>query len=325
MRVAQGVAAVACILVGVAMVVGGVSAYSSARAAAGDRLIDLVAGELTDRGLRDHAFDLNSWERGSRQLEREALPWLANRAGMTTDDLEADVRSNVPQVEAAFTTLPEALPFARKILDNLERQQENFQAANDLPVPGLSLEAASWLLVIVGLLTATLGALALLTKASWPPVALVVVGILLILGPIVTSFPTKSDRASDLLETLNFDRQVAAQTRQFFETTRDLFASVDTELLPYVAERGGLETDELIATTHEQFPTLASTLADQDEIATRFEARVRIRERAIDDLNDVKQVPLRELGWLVIAGGGIVLVAGTTLLLLRRQRSRPAR
>jgi hypothetical protein len=324
--IARKAAAVACILVGGVMVVSGFTAYSSGRAASGDRLIELVEPELSDRGLENHAFDLNSWERGSQQLQTETIPWLAERLGVTSDDLTTDLRSNVPEVDAAVSTLPDALPFARKILDNLALQQDNFRAAQSLPVSGLSLEAASWLLVLGGIVTATLGVFALSIDASWPRVGLAVVGVVLILGPIVTSFTSNAGQASDLLETLNFDRKVAVQTREFFEVTRDLFASVDTKLLPYVAERGGVDPGELVATTHARFPQLASALEHQDEIAARFEARVRIRERAVDDLTEVKKVPLRELGGLVIAAGVIVLVAAIALLALgRRERERTRR
>jgi hypothetical protein len=155
----------------------------------------------------------------------------------------------------------------------------------------------------------------------------VLVGLVLIGAPIVTSFTSKADQASDLLETLNFDRKVAVRTRQFFEVTRDLFASVDSKLLPYVAARGGIDSRGLVATTHAQFPQLASALEHQDEIAARFEARVQIRERAIGDLNEVKKVRLRELGWLVIACGAIVLAGGVILLALGaryRERTRRA-
>ncbi len=236
--------------------------------------------------------------------------------------LTADLQSSVPEVDVAVSTLPEALPFARKILDNLALQQDNFRAARTLPVSGLSLETASWLVVVGGIVTATLGVLALVVGRSWPRVGLVLMGLVLVLGPIVTNFTAKADQASDLLETLNFDRKVAVQTREFFEATRDLFASVDSEVVPHVAERGGIDPTELVASTHAQFPELAAALDNQDEIADRFEARVRIRERAVGDLNEVKKVPLRELGGLVIAGGTIVLVAGIGLLALRARLAR---
>jgi hypothetical protein len=321
--IVQKVAAIACIVVGVAMVAGGFAEYSAGRASRGDRLIGLVGDELTDHGLADHAFDLNSWERGSEQLRTETLPSLADRLGVTPGELTADLQARVPEVDAALSTLPAALPFARKILDNLGRQQENFRAARTLPISGLSLEAGSWLLVLAGIVTATLGALALAMDRSWPRAALVIVGLMLVLGPIVTNFTTKADRASDLLETLNFDRKVAVETREFFEVTRDLFASVETRVLPYVAERGGVGVGDLVASTHDQFPQLALALEKQDEIAARFEARVRIRERAVGDLNEVKKVPLRELGWLVMAGGTVVLVAGIGLVALRRREREP--
>jgi uncharacterized protein YidB (DUF937 family) len=324
--VAQKAAAIACILVGGALVVGGLTEYSPERAASGDRLISLVAQELTDRGLEEHAVDLNRWERGSQQLETETLPWLAARLGVSSDELTADLRSNVPEFDAAAATLPVALPFARKILDNLTGQQDNFRAARSLPVAGVSLEAASWLLVLSGIVTATLGVLCLLIGASWPRVGLLLVGLMLVLGPIVVSFTSKADQAGDLLETLNFDRAVAVQTREFFEVTRDLFASVDSKMLPYVAERGGIDGRELITATHTAFPTLASTLEHQAESAARFEARVRIREQAIGDLNEVKKVPLRELGWFVMAGGVIVMVAGIgSLVLGTRKRGSASR
>ena len=94
---------------------------------------------------------------------------------------------------------------------------------------------------------------------------------------------------------MNFDRQVAQQTRDFFETTNELFASVDTQLLPASAVSLGTDRTRLVAATHARFPALAAAIDNRAAISDRFEARVRIRENAVEDLAGIKRVPLRSL------------------------------
>jgi hypothetical protein len=307
------------LVVGAAIVVAGLTAFSPSRAADGDRLIALVDEELTDQGLADHAFDLDTWTAAAAELEQGAVPFLATSLGRTPEAFTADLRATVPAVDRALTTLPDALPFARRILDNLARQQANFEAAQDLPGPGLSLEAGAWLLVAAGAALAGLGAVVLATGRRSARIGVAVTAAVLVIAPLATSFPGNADRTADLLATLNFDREVAVRTRTFFEVTRDLFAAVDAEIVPATARAGGFDEATVAAAIRARFPTLGTALDRHDEITSRFEARVRIREQAVDDLRGVKEVPLRALGWLVVGAGGVVLAAGGTAGLAARQ------
>ncbi len=313
------------VVVGLATVVVGLTVFSPSRAADGDRLISLVDVELTDRGLADHRFDLDTWDQGSAELQTGAVPWLASLVGTPPDDYTAQLRRAVPAVDTALTTLPDALPFARRILTNLQAQQENFEAAQDLPGPGLSLEAGAWLLVAAGAVLAVLGGVVVVTGRRSSRIGVAALAAVLVVGPLATSFPSNADKTADLLSTLNFDHQVAVRTRTFFEVTRDLFAGVDAQVLPLTARAAGIDEATLAAETRARFPALATALDHQDEIAARFEARVRIREQAVDDLVEVKKVPLRALGWLVIGAGGGVLLAGAAAVALDRRARRGER
>jgi len=316
-------AGAAAILVGLGILVGEATAFSPGRAGKGDRLISLVEGELTDKGLAEHQFDLSTWDGASAQLQTETIPFLAARAGVDRQTFITRLRHDVPEVDAAVTTLPGALPFAHKILDNLAHQQENFQAAQDLPGPGLSLRAGWWLMLLTGLLVVALGLAVMLVDSVVPAVALVAVGAVLVAGPVAVGFNAKADKASDLLATLNFDREVAAKTRRFFEVTRDVLASVDTKIIPFTARIGNLDEAALMTETHQKFAHVTTALDHQTEIARRFEARVRIREAAVDSLNEVKKAPLRSLGWMTIAAGVVVLAAGFVAIASGRRKIRP--
>ncbi len=310
------------LIVGLATVVAGLTVFRPGRAAEGDRLIALVDEELTDRGLADHAFDLDTWEAGAAELERGAVPFLATSLGTSPEAYTTELRAAVPAVDRALTTLPDALPFARRILDNLARQQTNYRAAEDLPGPGLSLEGGAWLMVATGAVLAGLGAAVVLTGRRAARVGVAALAAVLVVAPLATRFPRNADRTADLLATLNFDREVAVRTRTFFEVTRDLFVAVDAEVVPLTARAGGFDEATLASALRARFPDLGAALEHRDEIAARFEARVRIREQAVDDLDHVKQVPLRALGWLVVGAGAGVLLAGAATLALDRRRTR---
>src|SRR5439155_20297721 len=123
--------------------------------------------------------------------------------------------------------------------------------------------------LVIGLLLVGLGVVTMVTDRTAPTVALVVVGALLIVGPAAVGFNTKADKASDLLDTLNFDREVAARTRRFFEVTRDLLASVDTKIVPLAAASAKTDPATLDRETHARFPQLATALDHHADISRR--------------------------------------------------------
>lgn len=196
------VAGVVVVLVGLGLAIAGWARYPPSTGERGDRLIALVADELTDQGLAEHRFDLETWDAGSRQLEDGLIPWLATEVGADPAAFRAAVRDEVPAIASAA------------------------------------------------------GGAAL--------------------------------------------------------------AAVDQVLLPRVASASGLDPDRLAAASYARFPDLGLAIREHDAITRRFEARVAIREAAVDDLARLKSVPLRAVGWSVSAAGAVVLAAGVVGLVSRR-------
>src|SRR3954453_2494229 len=113
-RLKQAIVGSVVVAVGIGMLSGALTIFSLGRASDGDKLIGLVEGELTDQGLSDHQSDLATWDRGAVQLQKETVPWLAQRAGVDPSAFAADLGQQVPEVAAATSSLPGGLPFAHK-------------------------------------------------------------------------------------------------------------------------------------------------------------------------------------------------------------------
>jgi hypothetical protein len=321
MRIRQLAAAVA-VTVGLVVLVGIVVSHLPSAADAGEAATDLVRPELTAGGVAQHRADFELTKRATDQLVDQAMPAIGSLLGLSP----AQMDSRYPNIATARAQRATIYPFAEKIVANLERHQSDFAAADDIPLPGLPMTAATWIA-----LGAIVVMIALAVLVIWradqpaPLIALALFGLCLVVGPYATGYPGKAKKADSVLDSLNVSHELAAQTRTHFNTMVAAANEFEQQTVPDLVKATGVSRQTIDAQLSAQFPALSEGRQQFAAVFARYDARVSIRERGVDAVNEAKKFPLRSVTlWTVVPGLAVLLTATGALVDERRRRSHPS-
>ena len=320
LTVLAGIVAVAS---GATIVIGTIATKSFSRADAGQAATDLVRSEMTPAGLARHRADFEIATAAVEELYSEAFPAIAAQLGVSTEEFDQQLQSNYPAVAefASSERREEAYAFADAIVTNLERHQEDFEEADAIPVSWMPMDIGPWLAVGLGGLLALAGVIALVRGSRLALVVVAALGAALVVGPLVTRFPQKADAARDLLDSLTFGEELAAQTRALADAAEAATEEAEGSLFPDLAAALGVTSAEFDTLLTERFPDIARARPQFDEIFERYDARVRIREVGVDVVPTAAAYPLTAIGWFAIGLGAITAIPAIAAL-VARSRSR---
>ena len=260
-------------------------------------VVDLVQPEMTDEGLAQHRSDFETARATFAGVRDEVLPAVADALGGTPEQLEAEVASSYLDAGKLLAEVDEIVPFAQSSLENLERQQSNFEEADSVPISG----APGWSGGIVSTaLAGALGGAALLVARGRRLLAVVPVAgaaIVLVALPLALRIPQKSAAAQEVLDSLNPGEAVVTRTENAIQTANAGEKELRTELIPDMAASLGLTEAQFIDTIEREFPETAAGLAQMPEVLDRYEDRLAIRQGGAPDLRTLKDLPIAAFGW----------------------------
>jgi hypothetical protein len=306
----------------VVLVVGLPAFDAFGRASAGERLVDAARPTVGEEGIVELRTNLDVLVDGFDELRR-TFPVIAEELGVTETQLEQRFRADYPAVAPLLEREPEIRAAFEKTVSNLELHQDDFDAADDIPVGGVPMTVVPWAMLGLAIVLGVVGFLLWRTGRSWALWVVAGVGLVLVVGTLALRIPQKSDQAADLVDSLTFSEESAAKTREQFEVAEGFVDTVLEDLLPDVAAELGTTTDALHQDLGRQFPRLSEVRPGIRPALDRIELDVRFRETRFRDGQDVQDVPLRALPWFVV-GLGAVLVLTAAFALVADSRSRPA-
>jgi hypothetical protein len=308
---------------GAAIVIATIAVHSFSGADAGERATDLVRRELTTEGLARHRADFELSKAALEQLYLEALPAFALELGLTPAEFEQQVLSRYPTLAqlAPAEVRAAGYEFAEGIVANLENHQTDFVQADAIPVGWLPMTAGPWLAVAFGAVLVAAGLLTLLRPSRLALWLIAVLGIALIVGPLVVRFPQKASAARDLLESLTFSTELAAETRVLMETAEAATVEVEERLFPDMAAALEMTPAQLDALVAQRYPAIATARGQFDEVFQRYEVRVQIRERAVGIVPEAQRYPLTAVSWWAFVPGALTALAAGAALARRSRRS----
>ncbi|MCA9830348.1 MAG: hypothetical protein R3B97_11325 [Dehalococcoidia bacterium] len=283
----------------------------------------LVRHELGDEGLAQHRADYEQAKTVFVGMDDEVIPAAAAQIGADESQLRTLIDVGYPAVAKVIAEREELLPFAEAGLVNLERQQERFQRADSVPVPGLPAWSSAVLTFLLAAMLLFAGGLVLAGQRPAGLAAAGTVAVLLIAVPFVLQTPWKAEDAQRTLDSLRPTEAAVAQTEDAFQTADAGWVELDERLLPDLASVAGTDRAGLDALLALQFPDIAKGLDAMPGIVERYRARVEIRANSAGDLRTLKSVPIGALGWFA-PGYGLLLgctVAASVLTDRRRGRS----
>lgn len=311
--------AVVAAVTGIVLVVGIFAMSGFSRASAGEDLIVDARPSVDKKGIVRFRSDLEQLKAGADDVSQRVFPEFRDALGMTDAEFEAKVRSDYPAVASALIDQGgDILGAIEKGVTNLEAHQGDFEAADDIPVPGAPVTVMPWSALVLGIGLIALGAWAWWRPGRKAAAAIAAVGLAMAALTLVTGLPDKTHKGERLIDSLNITDEVAATTRQQFETA----VNGGTELQPFLAEFAsarGQTPDQFKATLDRDFPGLANVLGDT-KVFDRIEGEVKYREEHVDAFADVKDVPMEATAWAFVALG-LVVALSTIPMWPRRSHS----
>jgi hypothetical protein len=317
-RWAKAVGIVSMVLAAV-LVIGMLAFDAFGRAAAGERLVDAARPTVGEEGIVELRSNLDVLVVGFDELGR-SFPVIAEELGVSEAELDERLRADYPDIAVLLEREPEIRGAFEKTVRNLESHQDDFDAADDIPVGGVPMNVVPWAMLGLAIVLGVVGFLLWRTGRRWALWVVALIGVVLVVGTLALRIPQKSDQAADLVDSLTFSEESAAKTREQFEVAAGFVDSVLEDFIPDLAEELGTTTEAVDQELGQRFPRLAEVRPDIQPALDRIELDVQFRETRFRDGQDVQDMPLRALPWFVV-GFGVVLVAIALVALVADRRS----
>ncbi len=320
------------LVVGVFMIVSPFALDYPTKTQGVDDLTDSLRGAMTDEALAQTRHDMDTVNAFVSQFEDEAAPAIAGAltdAGVlgSPEELSAFIGDRFPAVAAGLEQFDDPiLPYFDAIVAGLEAHQGDFQRADAIPTSWLPATSVTFIVLLLGLVITGLAGWTLVRGATWGPAALTVVGVAIVAVALVLQVPTKSKSVDDLTDAFRdvFTTEGAQLARDRYEVVAATGAELQSVMVPALAEALGMTPDELGAFLGDQFPAVATGLAELDGILVRFDGLVSAVEANVDSFQKADSIPTAGLPtvwfpWHLLAPGIVLAVGGGAAVWLDRR------
>ena len=272
-----------------------------------ERTADLVRPDMTDAGLARHRQDFETARIVLVGLDKDVLPATAAGLGTTPARLRGQIDANYPAVAKLLAEKDLIVPFAELGVSNLERHQEQFQRADELPVTWLPGYALAFLNLALAAAVIASGIVLLRSRAERTRRAafgvVLAASAILIVVSLALEIPDKARNAQTVLDSLVPTQQVVDRTEASLATARAASTELDQRLFPDLATALGTTPLGFQQALAREFPAIAVALTEIPGTLDHYDARVAIRTAGAPDLRTLKGLPVGTLGWFAPAFG----------------------
>jgi hypothetical protein len=317
------VAAVLAVVAGVGLIVFTIATSLFSHTAGAQRIIDAFRPAMTREGLASTRADFEIVRDGGVEFITKAEPAFAHSLKLTPAELNAFIDSNFPAVATAVHKIPGYNSYVGSYIGRLERNRTNFEAADSLPLLGLPIDATPWLMAGMGALLALAGLLSLRTGSRGATWAILALGLVLLVVPLIASIPSKATDARDIAhvgrDALTQEKATLAKTGA--GQVDALVNEVEGKLVPALAVRLHTTPANLVTQLGQNFPATTRFLAEwKSRLRTKAFAIAAAQQAHVEDFAKADDIPFGALPWILI-GPGALLVLTAGLALARRKTS----
>ncbi|WP_235214875.1 hypothetical protein [Rhodococcus opacus] len=269
--------------------------------------------------------DMDTVQAMSDQLQEQTLPALPNALGMSPEQFQNFMGQNFPDVASGIGQLNTILPKFQGLVGGLETQAPNFRSADQIPTNFLPSTVVPYLFLIPGavLFLLAVGALVLGRGKKEPGISRaallvsIVVGLVFIIAPLALSGPAKAKAVDDLTAAFGpvFTDQGAAAVRSDFTVIEKMSDQLQTDTVPALAGALKMDPAQFQAFMTENFPDVATGMAQLNEIVPRFGALVAGIEGNVDNFQQAASIPTAAqdtttLTWWFLVPGVALIALG---------------
>ncbi|WP_237727136.1 hypothetical protein [Rhodococcus jostii] len=284
--------------------------------------------------------DMDTVQAMSDQLQGQTLRALPSALGMSPEQFQDFMGQNFPDVASGIGQLNTILPKFEGLVGGLEAQASNFRSADQVPTNFLPSTVVPYLFLIPGAVLLVLAAGALVLGREKPErgvsraalLVSIVVGLVFIIAPLALSVPAKAKAVDDLTAAFGpvFTDQGAAEVRSDFTVIEKMSTQLEADTVPALAGALKMDPAQFQAFMTENFPDVATGMAQLSEILPRFQALVAGIEGNVDNFQQAASIPTGGqdttmlIWWFLVPGVALIALGALGVTAGAGSRPRPA-
>lgn len=309
--VAQKIVAVLLVVVG-AVLVGTTFANNLFKVGpAFESMMDDFRPMLTQQSIDTAHRDIAGLAAVDTEFKQKVGPGIAQQLKMTPDQFNAYVGTNFPSVAKGTQALGQITTSFDGLITTLDQQRPLFRSADAIPTKDLPATTVPWGLLIAGILTMIAGVLVWFVPRAGAVMA-IVLGLLLVVGPLVMSLPAKAADADQLNKNLQpiYTQQLIDQATTSVTTVGAMGTEMQAKMLPALAQALNMDQTKLATFLAQNFPATAAAMVNLPTALPRFQELVRTFDQNLDNFNTLKPVKFVPIVWTMIFAGIATLLLG---------------
>ncbi len=323
----------AMVVIGAFMFVLPLATNLPGKSAASGNLMTSFRPQMTNVALAQGAADQHTMAAMGSQLNTVMLPALATQLHMTPAQLSAYLATNFPSVGTGMAQFSTILAHFGSLQSTMAAQQSNFHQADQIPTAFLPPASMTLLFLIPGGLLVVLGVIGLTApRAARAMVAVTTaVGLVVVGGLLAVSMYSKASAADHMTTAFApvFTTQSVQQMRADTTTVEAMATEFTQKTLPAIATNLHMTPAQLSALVTQQFPAVATGVAQLPQIVQRMAAATALVENNVNNYNQSASIPwspgsMVAMFWLMMVPGLLAVFAGAGALLVGGGRRRVA-
>ena len=196
----QRAAAAVAVIAGIALIVVTFSLSLFGRAYAGERVADNFGPVMSPQGIVQQEQGLTMTANFVAGYDKASAAF-ARELGLSPAAYRRFVAANYPAVAFGDKEIPvAATTVVAPVVAEAPKIEDKWQAVTHVPGLGLPIAGAPWLLLLLGVTLLVLGGLALFRPRRPTTIAILVLGVAMIVGPLALSLPEKTSASTAVLK-----------------------------------------------------------------------------------------------------------------------------
>jgi hypothetical protein len=251
--------------------------------------------QMSDTALAQGQTDQQTMTAMAEQLNGEMLPAVAAQLHMTPQQLTEYLAATYPATAKGLATIPSMLPFFDNLRSTMAAQQANFQQADQIPTGFLPPTTMTLWFILPGTLLLLAALLAYYRPARLRAAfaGATVVALLTVVGLLSVSMYSKASAADEMTSAFQpvFAAQSVQQARSYTDTATAMAGEFTTATVPGLAAALHVTPAQLSRTMAQNFPAVATGVAQLPQIMQRMQTATALIESNVDNYDRSASIP----------------------------------
>jgi hypothetical protein len=262
-----------------------------------ERLTDDFRSSFTAGAITTARTDLARLETARAELQARGATVLTGPLGTTPEQFDAVLQARYPKVATGLAELPAITKEFSGLVGLMDVNRGDFALADAVPSKSLPATTVPWILTGSGLVFVGLGLWLLRGADPQVLVATAASAGLVVVTGLALSLPQKADATGRLVKSTKgvFTETQAASAAQAVETIGGMGQQLTGQLIPDVASRLRLSSEQVVEQMNGDLPAVGAALAQLQDSGARFQDMSARLTRNLDNYRDAARPDLAVL------------------------------